>query len=313
MKKQFLIAMAALSMATLAGCSNKAAETTTAATTAAATEAATTAAATEAATTAAATEAADALDPNCRLAKVLESGKLVIGTSPDFAPMEFKDVTKTGDEMYVGSDMAMARYIAEAMGLELEIKAMEFSAIQQAVNSGTIDCGISGFAYTDERAENYGTSVLYNITEEDEGHTLLVMKGEGANYDEAADFSGKKVLAQNASLQQSLVMEQLPSDIQFQPVTTVTDGVLMIINGKADTLAVSWDNGEMLIDSYPEIEMVNWKFDHSDDGNIILMKKGEDELIAAINEVLAEINESGIYDVWTEEAQALAESLGLDD
>ena len=313
MKKQFLIAMAAFSMAALAGCSNK--EAAPAATTAAATEAAketeaATEAATEVATEAAETEAA--LDPDCRLAKVLESGKLMVGVSPDFAPMEFKDVTKTGDDMYVGSDMAMARYIAEKMGLQLEIKAMEFSAIQQAVNSGTIDCGISGFAYTEERAANYATSVLYNITQDDEGHSLLVKKGEGANYDDAEDFAGKKILAQNASLQQNLVMSQLPTDIQFQPITTVTDGVLMLINDKADAMAVSWDNGEMLIGSYPEIEFVNWKFDHSDDGNIILMKKGEDELINAINEVLVEINESGIYDVWTEEAQALAESLGID-
>ncbi|MBQ2022820.1 MAG: transporter substrate-binding domain-containing protein, partial [Lachnospiraceae bacterium] len=249
MKKQFLAAMAALTMATLVGCSGGAKETTPATTAAPATEAATTAAA---ATEAPATEAADAIDPDCRLAKVLESGKLMVGVSPDFAPMEFKDVTKTGDEQYVGSDMAMARYIAEAMGLELEIKAMEFSAIQQAVNSGTIDCGISGFAYTAERAENYGTSILYNIQPDDEGHSLLVKKGEGANYDEAADFSGKKVLGQNASLQQSLIMEQLPADVKFQPITTVTDGVLMIINDKADALAVSWDNGEMLMASYPE-------------------------------------------------------------
>lgn len=311
MKKHFLIAMAALSMVTLAGCSGGAAETTAATTAAPASEATTTEAADT--TAAPATEAADALDPDCRLAKVLDSGKLMVGVSPDFAPMEFKDVTKTGDEMYVGSDMAMARYIAEKMGLELEIKAMEFSAIQQAVNSGTIDCGISGFAYTEERAENYGTSILYNITSDDEGHSLLVKKGEGANYDEAADFAGKKVLAQNASLQQNLVMSQLPADIQFQPITTVTDGVLMLINDKADAMAVSWDNGEMLMDSYPEIEFVNWKFDHSDDGNIVLMKKGEDELINAINEILTEINESGIYDTWTEEAQALAESLGINN
>ena len=314
MKKQLLIAMTALTMATLAGCSGGAAETTAAPATEAATTAATEAAteATEAPATEEATEAAEALDPDCRLAKVLESGKLMVGVSPDFAPMEFKDVTKTGDEQYVGSDMAMARYIAEKMGLKLEIKAMEFSAIQQAVNSGTIDCGISGFAYTAERAENYGLSDLYNYADANKGHTLLVEKGEGANYDEAADFAGKKVLAQNASLQQSLVMEQLPTDIQFQPVTTVTDGVLMIINDKADALAVSYENGEMLMDAYPEIEMVNWKFDYNGDGNVVLMKKGEDELIGAINEVLAEINESGIYATWTEEAQALAASLGID-
>ncbi len=308
MKKQFLAAMTAVAMVTLAGCSGGAAETTAATTAAPATEAATTVAAAD--TTAA--PAADALDPDCRLAKVLESGKLMVGVSPDFAPMEFKDVTKTGDDQYVGSDMAMARYIAEELGVELEIKAMEFSAIQQAVNSGTIDCGISGFAYTPERAENYATSILYNIQPDDEGHSLLVKKGEGANYDEAADFSGKKVLGQNASLQQSLIMEQLPADIQFQPVTTVTDGVLMIINDKADALAVSWDNGEMLIAAYPEIEFTTYKFDHLDDGNIVLMKKGEDELVEAINGIITEINESGIYETWTEEAQALAESLGIE-
>ena len=107
-------------------------------------------------------------------------------------------------------------------------------------------------------------------------------------------------------------MEQLPADVKFQPITTVTDGVLMIINDKADALAVSWDNGEMLMASYPEIEFTTYKFDHLDDGNIILMKKGEDELVEAINKVIAEINESGIYEQWTEEAQALAESLGID-
>ena len=311
MKKQLLVAMTVLSMAALAGCSSKAEETT-----AAATEAATEAVAEE--TTAAETEkeeeteAASDLDPNCRLAKVLESGKFTIGTAPDFAPMEFKDVS-SGETEYVGSDMELAKYIAEKLGVELEIKPMEFSAIQQAVQSGTIDAGISGFAYTEERAASYGVSDLYNVQAEDEGHTLLVKKGEGADYTSPESFSGKKVLAQNASLQQSLVMAQLPEDIDFQPVTAVTDGVLMVINDKADALAVSWDNGEMLIASYPEIEMTAWKFAHEDAGNIILMKQGEDELIAAINEILAEVNESGIYDQWTEEAQALAESLGIND
>ena len=107
-------------------------------------------------------------------------------------------------------------------------------------------------------------------------------------------------------------MSQLPEDIEFQPVTTVTDGVLMIINGKADALAVSHDNGEMLMASYPEIEMTTYKFDHVDDGNIVIMKKGADDLVETINGVIKEINESGIYETWTEEAQALAESLGVE-
>ena len=68
-------------------------------------------------------------------------------------------------------------------------------------------------------------------------------KEEAASYKTAEDFSGKKVVAQNASLQQSLVTEQLPSDIQFQPVTAITDGVLMLTTGKADALAGRDDCG----------------------------------------------------------------------
>ena len=131
-------------------------------------------------------------------------------------------------------------------------------------------------------------------------------------YKTAEDFSGKKVVAQNASLQQSLVTEQLPSDIQFQPVTAITDGVLMLTTGKADALAVSYDNGEMLMKSYPEIAMTGFKFDHSDEGNVIAVKKGEDELLEAVNGIIAEVNESGLYSQWTEEARALAESLGIE-
>ena len=67
----------------------------------------------------------------------------------------------------------------------------------------------------------------------------------------------------------------------------------------------------MLMKAYPEIAMTEFKFESEREGNIILMKKGEDELISAVNEVLDEVNESGIYAQWTEEAKALAEKLGL--
>ena len=139
-----------------------------------------------------------------------------------------------------------------------------------------------------------------------------MLKEDAASYKTAEDFSGKKVVAQNASLQQSLVTEQLPSDIQFQPVTAITDGVLMLTTGKADALADSYDNGEMLMKSYPEIAMTEFKFDHSDEGNVIAVKKGEDELLEALNGIIAEVNESGLYSQWTEEARALAESLGIE-
>ena len=63
-----------------------------------------------------------------RLEKILESGKLVLATSPDFAPLEFEDLS-SGEAQYVGSDIELAKYIAEKLGVELEISAMDFSAV----------------------------------------------------------------------------------------------------------------------------------------------------------------------------------------
>ena len=92
----------------------------------------------------------------------------------------------------------------------------------------------------------------------------------------------------------------------------LVDGVMMLITGKADALAVSYENGEMLMKSYPEVAMTEFKFDHEDEGNIILMNKEETELIEAINEVLEEVNEAGLYSQWKEEATALAKKLGIE-
>ena len=88
-----------------------------------------------------------------RLEKIKESGKLVLATSPDFAPLEFEDLS-SGEAQYVGSDIELAKYIAEKLGVELEISAMDFSAVQAAIPSGQADIAISGFARTEERAQN---------------------------------------------------------------------------------------------------------------------------------------------------------------
>ena len=36
------------------------------------------------------------------LQQILDRGELIVGTSPDFPPMEFIDTTKTGQDQYVG-------------------------------------------------------------------------------------------------------------------------------------------------------------------------------------------------------------------
>ena len=245
-----------------------------------------------------------------RLEKILESGKLVLATSPDFAPLEFEDLS-SGEAQYVGSDIELAKYIAEKLGVELEISAMDFSAVQAAIPSGQADIAISGFAKTEERAQNMELSTPFNITE-DGGQTVLVAKGEGANYTAAEDFSGLQIGAQNGSLQYNLVSEQLPDDVEIVPVGSLNDGVLMLETGKIDALASDLSNAELLLESHDGIETTDFMFEYSSEGNVAAVKKGETELIEAVNEIIEEVNELGLYDQWKDEATELAKSLGLE-
>ena len=124
MKKNIVLAMTtAAVIAALTGCgSSKTTETTAAATTAA--ETTTAAESKEADKTEAAAAAEGSLkalenvDPNGHLGKVLAAGKITMGTSPDFAPWEFKDVS-SGTTEYVGADVELAKYIAEKLGVSL--------------------------------------------------------------------------------------------------------------------------------------------------------------------------------------------------
>lgn len=248
-----------------------------------------------------------------KLDTIKETGVITMATSPDFAPMEFQYVDANGNNVYAGSDIELGKYIAEKLGVELKIEAMDFTAVQAAVTTGTVDMAISGFAKTEERAESMELSDYYNMDDEDSiGQGILIMKDRLDELTTAESFAGLKVGAQNGSLQYNLVSEQLPSDVTIEPIGSLNDGVLALTTGKIDALAVSGENGVLYAGNYDEICMSNFFFDYSSEGNVLACTKGETELMEAINEILAEVNEQKLYSQWTDEATALAESLGIE-
>ena len=72
------------------------------------------------------------------LDEIKASGELHITLSPDFAPMEFIDSSKDGQEQYVGLDVFLAKYIADYIGVELVIEPMSFDACQTAVYTASV-------------------------------------------------------------------------------------------------------------------------------------------------------------------------------
>lgn len=234
-------------------------------------------------------------------------GKLTVATSPDFAPMEFVDASKSGQDQYVGFDITLAKYIADEMGLELVIQPMSFDACQVAVSMGQVDMSVSGFSWTADRAENYNMSDTYHAGDNEDGQTLICMASAGDKYKDAPNVEGLKAGYQGASLQEIMVKEQLPN-AEGVPFGDITTGIMQLRNGDFDVMAVADGNASALIAENPDVALTGFDFevDEKYTDNLVLMQKGNDALTAKVNEILAKAKAANLYEGWYDDAKALA-------
>ncbi len=239
-----------------------------------------------------------------RYEKVMATGKLVMGTAPGYPPYEFLDLTKTGDEAIAGSDIELGKYIAEKLGVELVIEKMDFSTLLGAIGKGTVDIAISGMVPKAERAEIMEFTAAFN---KDGYQGILISKENAEKYKTFDDLAGLVVLAQNGTLQQNLIDEQLPG-AKMELVTTVGDGVMMVKAGKAAGIAIAGVVGELYCKSYPDLVFLEQMFEYEMLGTVAGIPKGEIELLDAINPIVEEAEASGLYAEWREAAQELAAS-----
>lgn len=243
------------------------------------------------------------------LDQIKADGVLYVTLSPDFAPMEFVDSSKDGQEQYVGFDVTLAKYIADYIGVDLVIEPMSFDACQTAVYTGSVPMSISGYSWTEERGENYEISDYYYAGDNETEQVILIKKTDADKYTSAEDFSGVDVGAQNASLQMNLLTSQLPD---ANPITIgdLGVGVLELQNGSIEALAVAKGNAEMILDSNPDLMICSWEFEVAAEyeANVILITKGETALLNTVNEALAKAYADGLYGTWYEDAVALAKS-----
>lgn len=248
-------------------------------------------------------------EPANALEKIKTDGVLTVALSPDFSPMEFVDSSKIDQDQYVGFDVTLAKYIADGLGVKLQIEAMGFDASQTAVYTGSVPMSISGYSWTEERAKNYELSDYYYAGENETRQALLIKKENADKYTTPEALSGKDVGAQNASLQMQLVTEQLTGANPIS-IGDITVGVMELKSGNIEALAVAYGNAEMIADANPDLAICTWEFDVKAEysANVIMMQKGETELLNAVNTLLAQAKEANLYDGWYKDAVELGKS-----
>lgn len=246
------------------------------------------------------------------LEDVKSKGKITVAISPDFAPSEFKD-PNTGEVL--GSDVFVAKYVADKLGVELVIEEMDFKSCIAAVQSGSVDFSVNSFSATADRKENFYCSSPYGMTDSSSTsyQGMLVPADKVGEYKTADDFVGKKIAVQNTSLQYDLVSSQLTEGYEVEFITNVNMGATMLAEGKVDALATTSETGAILCKNFESLAMAEFKFDYTSTGSVALVNKENvalgDAISAAIEEMVADPNVN-----WTEIRQQytdLANRLGV--
>lgn len=252
-----------------------------------------------------------------RLDEILERGYIEVATEPYFAPNEFIDPSKQGEEQYVGADIEMAKYIADELGVECRIVPLEFDAVLSGISSGKYDLAISALAYTPARAEAMELSKSYRDEEDKNLYGLLVRVDDLEKIRSADDLGESVVICQSGSLQETFAKDQIPAMKELKRVSSTNDAILSVQENKADAAVVATTMAQLYIDANEGCNLAivpdfAFEADPNTSGTRIGMPKGETALCEKINEIIDKLNESGQYNTWYDEYSEYAKSLGIE-
>ena len=211
--------------------------------------------------------------------QLLTAGKLTVGTSPDFPPFENLE-----NDEYVGLDMDLAKALADKLGLELELKNLQFDAIVPAVAAGgQVDLGISGITIEPEREEQVDFSDPYYIDD----LAVVAMKDNADvtadTYADALNQSGVVIAVQSGTTGESYAQENFPN-ATTQPYGNATDSFAALQSGQANAVVT-------------DAQVIKEIATGEEYG--IAVNKDNGGLLSAVNDALAELTSDGTVDELT--------------
>jgi len=168
------------------------------------------------------------------LAEVQKAGKLTIATSPDFPPFE----ELQSDGSVTGIEIEILELICEEMGVELEIKQMNFDSVLPGIQAGKYDVGVSGISVTPKREKNVKFTVPYCLA----AQAIVVV--DGSEITGKADLTGKKISVQSGTTAEAFCLE---NEYEISAFAANTDAQTALVQGKV----AAW-----VIDDLTAAEMV---------------------------------------------------------
>lgn len=212
---------------------------------------------------------------------------LNIGTNAEFPPFDFIDSELGVIDEFAGIDLDIINEVAISINAKPVVNNMDFDGLLLALQNGQVDCVISGMTITEERQQQVDFSEPYYVA------TQVMIVPEGSEIAKAADMEGKKIGVIDGYTGQTCV-EELGYD--FSGYRKGTDAILDLANGKLDVVVIDSATAEAFIADNEGLAIVEDAETFAAEEYGVAVKKGNPELLDAINAKIAEMKSSGKID-----------------
>ena len=232
------------------------------------------------------------------LSKIVDSGKLVVATNAEFAPFEYLEGTT-----FQGIDMDLIRGYADYIGVSLEIKDQDFDAALLSVSKNKADIAIAAITKNATREQTmsfsnpYFTASQVVIVRQDSVFATLTT--------EEAILTALTTQQANIGVQRGTTGEYYvegDEDWGFDGIDQTTcvtydNGALAanaLSNGQIQAVIIDEAPAALYVQNFSNLVVLDVVL--TEEAYAIATAKGNDTLLASLNQYIALIQTNGDFD-----------------
>jgi cystine transport system substrate-binding protein len=217
------------------------------------------------------------------LDQIKAAGVLKVGTEGTYPPFTFHDASGT----LVGFDVEIAQEIAKRLGVKVQFVEGKWDGLIAGLDAKRYDTVINEVAITDARKAKYDFSTPYIVSK-----AALIVRDENSSIKTFADLKGKKA---GESLTSNYGKLAADSGATVVGVDGFNQAVDLLLAGRVDATI---NDSLSFLDFKKQKPNAKLKIAATQDGADLqgaLIRKGNPELLAAINKALSDAKADGSY------------------
>jgi arginine/lysine/histidine transporter system substrate-binding protein len=238
-----------------------------------------------------------------KLDKIKKAGRIIIGTSADYPPYEFRLLPEIEDDI-VGIDIDIAEAIAKDLNVKLQINNVVFNNLFNELNNEKIDLILAGLSPTENRKKIVDFSIPYYQAIQN----MVIRAKDKEKIKLLEDLRGKTVGTQTGSIQ-----EDMARNLIIGATFITRPGIQQLIDelaqGKLDAVILEKPVADAYVFKNKNFLNLECNSDRTPLGSAVAVKKGDADLLARVNQILESLIKENKINQFVQDAKVFTDKI----